>query len=99
MVIMQALGTLLREDKRRASALGAPQLRGVACCPNPYLPGQLSSGLPSKGRTGSGLQMNRLNLRSYRLKLKTAGKFPTISEEFIENYTQFSKGKTEDVNM
>ena len=32
------------------------------------------------------------------LKFKTAGKSPTILEEFIE-YTPINKGKPEDVNM
>ena len=42
--------------------------------------------------------MNRLSLRNNRLRFKTAGKLPIILEELIE-YTRFSKGKPEDVNM
>jgi len=43
--------------------------------------------------------MYRLSLRNNRLKFKTAGKLPIISEEFIE-YTPISSniGKTEDVS-
>ena len=39
--------------------------------------------------TGGYLQMNRLSLRTNRLKFKTAGKLPTVSEEFLE-YTPIS---------
>ena len=42
-----------------------------------------------------------LQLRTYKwtgLKFKSAGKLPIILEEIIE-YTQFIKGKLEDVNM
>ena len=50
-------------------------------------------------RIGNLLQMNRLSLRKNRLKFKIAfWKLPIILEEFIE-YTQFNKGKPEDVNM
>ena len=43
--------------------------------------------------------MNRLSLRNNQLKFKIAGESPIILEEFIEYYTQFNKGKPEDVNM
>ena len=42
-------------------------------------------------RTGSWLQMNRLTLRNNQLVLKTAGKLPTILEEFIQLYPNLIK--------
>ena len=41
--------------------------------------------------------MNQLSLRNNGLKLETTGKLPIFLEESIE-YTQFDKGKPEDVN-
>jgi hypothetical protein len=43
--------------------------------------------------------MNRLSLRNNQFKFKTAEKLPIILEEFIEEYTQFNKGKPKDVNI
>ena len=40
-----------------------------------------------------------VELENKRLKFKTAGKSPNILEEFLEEYTQFHKGKPEDVNI